>query len=710
VLRVTTMKRRDRKSLLAACGVLSLLLGGDAIAEKKEAQDLPPKYRIWLTEEVVYIITQREKDIFLQLESDRDRDLFIEAFWRHRDPIPETPNNEFREEHYGRIQYANRNLGRGSSQPGWKTDRGRIYIILGKPMSVSSYGGEQINLVPIEVWFYQGDFGTGMPPSFYVLFFQDEGLGDYILYSPLRHGPKKLLEAYDGDPNQAVNRIFRVDRELASVSQSLIPGQSASAYDARLAIESEMLLNKLAAVPQRKVDDLYADQLLKYKSFVEVDHSVNYIGSEALLKVIPEGEGRYFVHYAIEPSRLSLGSVEGKTFIHLEVYGKVADLAGKVVHQYEKKVYLNMAAEQVQEMKTKRFSFQDAFPLVPGRFRFDVLIKNPVSREFTSFESEVVVPGPLTAPQLGPLVLSGRRQEKTASDSGFRAFRVAGAQLYPVANRTFKKSDRLFVTFGILGATPDLAEAGRLEFALFREDTKVLSFTKAIREYPGPEAYCEQLDLGPYDSGLYSVAVSLRDAGGKDLGTAKEDFVLSAQPSLPETWSLSEMIPPAGDPRYSYILGTELLNLDRVEAAKELLEDACRERPDSLDFALSLAQACFRSGEYARVEDLLTRFLSQAGEQSQVYELLGRSSFHQSDFSKAVYYFKKYLSHFGTNLEILNLLAESFYQVGEKEEARSAWRKSLEINPRQEEIKKKLEALEKTPAVPHPYPKEAPLP
>jgi len=153
-------------------------LGGDAIAEKKEIQNLPPKYRTWLTEEAVYIITQKEKDIFLQLESDRDRDLFIEAFWRHRDPLPETPDNEFREEHYGRIQYANRNLGRGSSQPGWKTDRGRIYIILGKPMSVSSYGGEQINLVPIEVWFYQGDFGTGMPPIFYVLFFQDEGLGD----------------------------------------------------------------------------------------------------------------------------------------------------------------------------------------------------------------------------------------------------------------------------------------------------------------------------------------------------------------------------------------------------------------------------------------------------------------------------------------------------------------------------------------------------
>jgi tetratricopeptide (TPR) repeat protein len=335
-----------------------------------------------------------------------------------------------------------------------------------------------------------------------------------------------------------------------------------------------------------------------------------------------------------------------------------------------------------------------------------VLIKNPVSKEFTSFESEVCVPGPLTSPQLGPLILSGRREVKAPPDTGFRAFRTAGAQLYPVADRTFKKSDRLFVTFGILGATPELAEAGRLEFALFREDTKVLSFTKALREYPGPEAYFEQLDLDPYDPGLYSIAVSLRDAGGQDLGTAKEEFVLSARPSLPETWSLSEMIPPAGDPEYSCILGTELMNLDRVEEAKKFLEEACREKPDSLDFALSLAQACFRSGEYAKVEDLLTRFLSKAGEQSQVYELLGRSSFRQSDFGKAVYYFKKYLSHFGANLEILNLLAEGFYRVGEKEEARSAWRKSLEIDPGQEEIRKKLEALENAPEIPPAHPEE----
>ena len=71
------------------------------------ASDLPERYRKWLDEEVVYLITPREKEVFLKLQTDRERDIFIEAFWKQRDPTPETPRNEFREEHYRRLNYAN---------------------------------------------------------------------------------------------------------------------------------------------------------------------------------------------------------------------------------------------------------------------------------------------------------------------------------------------------------------------------------------------------------------------------------------------------------------------------------------------------------------------------------------------------------------------------------------------------------------------------
>jgi GWxTD domain-containing protein len=98
--------------------------------------ELPPRFKNWLEQEVNYIITPLEKEVFLQLQADRERDFFIQAFWKHRDPTPGTPENEFKEEHYRRINYANHQFGRAVPWPGWKTDRGRIYIILGEPRGV----------------------------------------------------------------------------------------------------------------------------------------------------------------------------------------------------------------------------------------------------------------------------------------------------------------------------------------------------------------------------------------------------------------------------------------------------------------------------------------------------------------------------------------------------------------------------------------------
>ena len=132
---------------------------------KTEQDKLPPRYKQWLEEEVVYIIIPIEREVFLKLETDRERDLFIEAFWKHRDPTPGTPDNEFRNEHFRRINHVNRFYGRTTPKPGWKTDRGRIYIILGEPNDIQRFEGKTMTY-PAEVWFYQGKTKLGLPPGF----------------------------------------------------------------------------------------------------------------------------------------------------------------------------------------------------------------------------------------------------------------------------------------------------------------------------------------------------------------------------------------------------------------------------------------------------------------------------------------------------------------------------------------------------------------
>jgi GWxTD domain-containing protein len=113
------------------------------MAEKK-AKDLPPLYKKWLEEEVVYIILPVEREVFLKLETDRERDRFIDAFWKHRDPNPATPENEFKTERDRRLNYANHYFGREEAKAGWRTDRGRMYILLGEPNDIQHFEGKTI--------------------------------------------------------------------------------------------------------------------------------------------------------------------------------------------------------------------------------------------------------------------------------------------------------------------------------------------------------------------------------------------------------------------------------------------------------------------------------------------------------------------------------------------------------------------------------------
>src|SRR6185369_4571075 len=94
-------------------------------------QELGSTYKKWLDEDVRWIITDEERETFKRLSNDEERDNFIEQFWLRRDPTPDTVENEYKEEHYRRITYANEHFAAG--KPGWKTDRGRIYVMFGPP-------------------------------------------------------------------------------------------------------------------------------------------------------------------------------------------------------------------------------------------------------------------------------------------------------------------------------------------------------------------------------------------------------------------------------------------------------------------------------------------------------------------------------------------------------------------------------------------------
>ena len=153
-----------KKSIIELILSLIIFLGFQALEAKKDTFiNLSDKYKQWLND-VHYIITKNEKEVFFQLKTDRERDVLIKAFWAHRDPTNGTPENEFKEEHYRRLKYVEKVYGRSKTRKGWQTDRGKVYIILGAPLSIQRFSGYS-KIYPTEVWHYQVDPRSGLPPT-----------------------------------------------------------------------------------------------------------------------------------------------------------------------------------------------------------------------------------------------------------------------------------------------------------------------------------------------------------------------------------------------------------------------------------------------------------------------------------------------------------------------------------------------------------------
>src|SRR5918995_970839 len=155
--------------------------------------ELKKAYKDWLDKDVTYIITDEERKAFKKLATDDERERFIEEFWRRRDPDPDTDENEFKEEYYERIAYANEHFASGI--PGWKTDRGRIWIMYGKPDErethpmggaydrPSYHGGGSTTTYPFEIWFYR--YLPGVGSGIGIEFVDPSGSGEYrIARSP----------------------------------------------------------------------------------------------------------------------------------------------------------------------------------------------------------------------------------------------------------------------------------------------------------------------------------------------------------------------------------------------------------------------------------------------------------------------------------------------------------------------------------------------
>ena len=658
-----------------------------------EKTPLPERYKKWLDEEVVYIISSLEKEVFLKLQTDRERDLFIEAFWKHRDPTPNSVENEYKTEHYRRINYANRFLGREAPKPGWMTNRGRIYIILGEPNDIQRLQGEQ-GIYNCEIWFYQGKTDLGLPAGFNILFYQENNQGEYRLYSPTNDGPQALLAGEiiaTSDYAGAYKKLQNINPTLASVSLSLVPGEQTGFYG-RPSLVSDMMIQRIESMPQRMVEEKYARKFLEYKDLVEVEYTANYLDSDSMLKVLKDPAGIYFVHYIIEPKKLSVNQYENKYYTTLKLNGNVTTPEGKPVYQFDKTVALEMNEEEMKERANLPFAIHDMFPITAGDYKLLVLIKNEVSKEFTSVEQTLHIPAAATLQMTSP-ILAYKVSPVDPPTKKLKPFRMGSHQIYSQPSRIFLTKDTLSIAFQLLGLDEDLKQRGEMRFAFFKDDQPFKEKTRKAGEYAELPTIIEDFPLSEFPPAHYMVQVSFL-AGGTEAVSAKDEFDITFQAAMPRPWVYSRILPEAGDPLYAQIIGLQLFNLGRLDEARNSLEKAFRAKPDSQEIAIQLAQIDLSLKRFDMVDTLLAPFVAK--EEAPKYEILnlaGRAAMGAGKLERAIELFNRSMAHYGVNAYLLNAIGDCYFGLGKFEEARAAWETSLGLSPEQPDVKKRLETL-----------------
>jgi len=682
----------SKKETIIAFLILFFLVPLLILSEKKSLGELPQRYRKWLEEEVVYIISSTERDVFLQLQTDRERELFIQAFWNHRDPTQGTPENEFKNEHYQRISYANYSFGRGVPKPGWKTDRGQIYIILGEPRDIQRIIGET-QIYNTEIWFYQDLTKYGLPSGFNLIFFQKDGVGEYILYSPTSDGPQALMTSYLGDSVNyltAFRTLKKINPSLAQISLSLIPGESIQA--GRPSLSSDILLQNIFSVPQKELKEKYAQRFLMYKDIVEVDYTANYIDNEFLVRVLRDSSGICFVHYVVELMRFSVQNYQNKYSAHFIINGQISDLKGKTIYQYEKPISMELSEDDLKRITYRPFDFYDMFPLLPGDYKFSFIIKNEVSKEFTTFEEKIIIPGEDSSIRMSRPILSYRTKQIPSVTNKFIPFVLNRDQIYCQPKRVFHPQETLSVIFQIFGIDADLKQRGHLRFEFFKDNEPFLESTKYLRDYENRINFKQEFPLQNFYPDYYRLKVTLLD-GDLQILSQSEEFEITAVAKLTRPWIFQNTLLPPSDPVYPYVLGVQLFNKGKIEEAREKLETAYNNRPDSLQYALNLARVYFVLKKHEKVKQTLLPFSESADANYDVYFLLGKSLQTLGEINQAVSFYNEAVTHFGVDINILNSLGECYYRLGNSKEAIAAWEKSLEIESNQPEIKKKVESI-----------------
>src|SRR5215467_3867917 len=361
---------------------------------KKTLKELDSPYRTWLEEDVVYIITPDERNAFLQLETNEEREQFIEQFWLRRSNNPDLPDNDFKEEHYRRIAYANEHYASGI--PGWKTDRGRMYIMWGPPDEIESHptggtydrpieeGGGSTSTYPWETWRYR--YMEGIGENVIWEFVDPSGSGEFHLTmdpsekDALLHVPGAGLSLLE-----SMGMASKTDRFTRSDGTNLPTalGGTPSSMNEFNRLE---LYAKVQKPPEVKFKDLEAVVTSRIvRDQMHFNWRTDYLKVTNDTVLVP-------ITIQIPNSQLSFQAKDGIHSAMINIFGRITTLTGRVVQTFEDSVSRDFPDSLYQQSLKLQSIYQKAVPLRPGLYRLDLVLKDVQSGNVGAVNNRLAVP------------------------------------------------------------------------------------------------------------------------------------------------------------------------------------------------------------------------------------------------------------------------------------------------------------------------------
>jgi GWxTD domain-containing protein len=491
--------------------------------QKALRNEMETPYKKWLSEEVPYIITDQERAAFKKLATDDERESFIETFWERRNPNPTSPENEFKEEYYRRIAYANEHYASGI--PGWKTDRGRIYIMYGPADEVDSHpsggsyerpdseGGGETSTYPFEQWRYRYIDGIG---TNIILEFVDTTMtGEYHLTmdpgekDALLHVPGAgLTMAEQMGMTGSQSKMDRFNRTDGMTTGQSMGGQTESQNEFTRLDQ----FSKIFRPPEVKFKDL--------KAVVTSRISANLLPFDARTDFIRVTDQTVLTPITVQVSNSDLQFQNKDGVMHgvLDIFMEISSLGGHIVNTFERTVVLDVPEHEFQLFQNHKSLYQEAIPLKPGRYKLSLVLKDDSNGHMGSEELGIVVP--TFGEELltnSSLILADQIQPLPTSQVGSGPFVIGGTKVRPSVNNQFTRDQRLGIymqvyNLGIDDKThkPSLDvryEVERDGKALVDQPEDPLNLKKASQQF----TVVKSMPLKGLTPGKYTVQIKVTD-------------------------------------------------------------------------------------------------------------------------------------------------------------------------------------------------------